>query len=128
MDLVLLKWNNNNNNKIFQEESRLQQATELGNKVVYVLIYKVRVPRSVDAEENSLHKEMLSGSVWLMLLSLLKLIVDFFFLSLWCYVNSTHTHVQLSYYFIPQLHLGLSFVVAVTVICLFALLLAWKTQ
>lgn len=78
MDLVLLKWNNNNN-KICQEESRLQQATELGNKVVYVLIYKVRAPRSVDAEESSLHKEMLSGSLWLMLLSSLKLIVDFFF-------------------------------------------------
>lgn len=78
MDLVLLKWNNNNN-KIYQEESRLQQATELGNKVVYVLIYKVRAPRSVDAEESSLHKEMLSGSLWLTLLSSLKLIVDFFF-------------------------------------------------
>lgn len=31
--------------------------------MVYVLIYKVRAPRSIDAEESSLQKEMLSGSL-----------------------------------------------------------------
>lgn len=101
--------------------------------MVYVLIYKVRAPRSIDAEESSLQKEMLSGSlvtytVIITEVNSVFLAFFFFFLALWCYVSSTHTHVRLSNYFIPQLRLGLSFVVVVivvtVVICLFALLLA----